>query len=130
MPRDPLSAPVDLRVCPACGVAVPAAGGRCPECGAPLEAEGPPRRGPTGSPFPGRGGPQDAFGVGGPEVVRAVLARNVGCLVRVLAVVFGLPVLVGALAGNALGGLAVALLVVGGAGLLLTAWLVALLRRR
>jgi hypothetical protein len=61
-------------------------------------------------------------------MARMFLGRNLGCLVWALVLFFGVPAAIGALAGDALGGLAVMLLAVGVAGLGLTGWLVWLVR--
>jgi len=128
--------PILMRICPRCNTAIDEDLRVCPECGAvrvPEDGAPPaPVRGTAGA----RGEPAQApfatvFGAGrgdartltGP-LVRRVLAERIGCLVQALLVVFGLPLLLGLLAGNALGGLGVALLIEGIAGLALTFFLI------
>jgi hypothetical protein len=62
------------------------------------------------------------------SLARAFLWRNRGCLLTAALIVFGIPLLIGALVGDVLGALAWMLLVVGVAGLGLTAWLIKLVR--
>jgi hypothetical protein len=62
------------------------------------------------------------------SLARGFLGRNRGCLIFVLLLVFGPPMAIGAHNYGALGALGGALLVVGGLGLLMTIWIVWLLR--
>jgi predicted anti-sigma-YlaC factor YlaD len=135
--------PLHLKVCPACRTAIAEAALLCPECGAAQEAEPPP-----GEPVPEdvfdvehmfetmrgafageRGARRTMAGMG----ARQVLQSRIGCLATFLVVFFGIPVLLGLLLGDALGALAVMLLVVGVAGLVMTGilvWLLLPTRRR
>ena len=102
----------------------PPGGSPSPEAQAGLEdlfaAFGPMFGGPAGQPVSKRA----AWG----PMARLFLGRNLGCLVWALAIFFGIPLAIGAMAGDALGGLAVMLLVVGILGLGLTSWLVWLVK--
>lgn len=128
-----------LKVCPSCSTAIPVQAPVCPECGA---GQGPP---PSGAGGPGQqvrieellGAMEGMFGAAPSPgarnamtglALRAFLARYGGCLITVLAVLFGGVLLFGLLFDNVLGALGVLLLVVGGAGLGMTFWIVALLR--
>ncbi len=147
---------IRLDPCAACGTAFPADEGRCPDCGAYRPGHRPPPPGgrhptPPGGPPTRSQGPQgaegleDLFAAFGPmfggqagqpvsrraawgPMARLFLGRNMGCLVWALALFFGIPLAIGALAGDALGGIAVMLLAVGIAGLALTGWLVWLVK--
>ena len=139
---------IRLEPCAECGTAFPADAGRCPDCGV-WRAGARPASGQPGPPTPpGAARPEDledlfaAFGPmfqgagGAPPsrralwgpMARAFFGRNLGCLVWGLLLFFGVPLAIGALAGDALGGLAVMLLVVGILGLGLTSWLVWLVK--
>jgi hypothetical protein len=127
-----MSEPIHLKICPACNTGIPEEAAICPECGAVQQGEPTQRQGRAG---PGPGA--DIFGAmfGGPEerrrgtgaMLRPRLLANLGCLLPALLIFFGIPTAIGALAGNALGGLAVPFLLIGIAGLALTAMLVWLL---
>ena len=148
---------IRLDPCAGCGTAFPADEGRCPDCGAYRPGHRPPppggRHPATPASRPGPAGPEgvegleDLFAAFGPmfggqaqqpvskraawgPMARMVLGRNLGCLVWALAIFFGIPLAIGALAGDALGGLAVMLLAVGIAGLGLTGWLIWLVKPR
>ncbi|MFV1960103.1 MAG: hypothetical protein ACC662_11905 [Planctomycetota bacterium] len=112
--------PIRMRLCPRCHTAIDEDLAICPECGA---ARVPQDGGPPAGAGIFGGGRGDARALTGP-LLRRVLAERVGCLLQALLVVFGLPLLLGLLAGNALAGLGVALLVEGLFGLALTALLV------
>lgn len=139
---------IRLEPCASCGTAFPGDEARCPDCGALRPGHRPAAQRPEpASPFGAPGSPEgleDLFAAFGPmfggaqqpvsrraawaPLARMFLGRNLGCLVWALAVFFGVPLAIGALAGDALGGLAVALLVVGVLGLALTGWLVWLVK--
>ncbi len=134
---------IRLESCEACGTAYPAGERRCPECGAlrPGGGGGEPAGSGTapdvmpeemeelfeafGPLFGGR--PASKRAAWSP-MARMVLGRYLGCLTWALLLFFGVPLAVGALAGDALGGLAVMLLAVGVLGLGLTGWLVWLVK--
>ena len=124
-----MSEPIRLRLCPACQTGIPAESTRCPECSADLP---PVESAPGGAPFDARTDPFGALFGADPQarrtavapMIRSFLARNLGCLGTTLLIVFGVPMLIGALAGNALGGLAVVLILVGSLGIALTGWLI------
>lgn len=146
---------IRLESCAGCSTAFPADDGRCPECGAlrPGAREPAGRSRPAGPERAQRvegraeGNLEDLFAAFGPmfggqagqpvskraawgPMARLFLGRNLGCLVWAFAIFFGIPLAIGAMAGDALGGLAVMLLVVGVLGLGLTAWLVWLVKPR
>ena len=146
---------IRLDPCEGCGTAFPADEGKCPDCGAyrpghrPRPAQPEPST-PFGAGRQGVGTPgsteglEDLFAAFGPmfggqgrpvskraawgPMARMFLGRNMGCLIWALAIFFGIPLAVGAMAGDALGGLAVMLLIVGILGLGLTTWLVWLVK--
>jgi hypothetical protein len=133
-----VSDPVRLKVCDACRTAIPEGASTCPECGArqPMEVPG---GGPTFGGIPPGVAFEDLFtrvqGAVGDRgramegmFARALLRRYGGCLFLTLLVVFGGAFLLGLLAQEPLHALAWLLVVMGAAGLLLTGWLIRLLR--
>lgn len=124
---------IRLEPCAGCGVAFPVDQAVCPECSTP-RAGGAAGAGPQGledlfqafGPMFGRA-PTSRRALWGP-LARSFLGRNRGCLLTVLAVFFGIPLLVGVLLDAVPAVLAVMLLVVGVLGLALTGWLVWLVR--
>lgn len=141
---------IRLEPCPGCGTAFPADEARCPDCGQGRPGAARERGAGVERPQPAEGnveGLEDLFAAFGPmfgaqpgqpvskraawaPMARMFLGRNLGCLAWALAIFFGIPLAVGAMAGDALGGLAVMLLVVGVLGLGLTAWLIWLVKPR
>ena len=128
---------IRLEPCADCDTAFPADEVRCPDCGAYRPGHRPPEPADAIPAPPDRDarrgveGLEDLFAAFGPmfgaqptskravwgPMARMFLGRNLGCLVWALVLFFGVPVAIGALAGDALGGLAVMLLAVGVAGL-------------
>ncbi len=133
--------PIRLRTCASCQTAILPTLAVCPECGAPqagVTANAPDTQGtpsdrqraggydPLEEVFAGRADPKELTG----SFLRAFLGQHLGCLGTLLFLLFVPALLLGWLRGDVLGTMGGMLLTVGILGLVLTGWLIWLVRPR